>query len=373
MSIVRPSAPDLRYLRSEYPQYKLLLIHPFSRYRSLLVMGLINRPPGLLYYYRVRDSHVGNLNGFLYGLIDALEEHAPATTTALDQALTSTPDDIPALAGALSTDLAREDSDYTLLIIDDADLVNGIADCQRFLATLVAALPAHCHLLIAGRTLPTFSWLPLVAAGEAIVLKNDDLLGSEYYAVSNAATHTLEAFAFGPGHIILDGHLITDWAGDLPRQMLFFSLDGPAVTREQYCEAFWPDFTLEQAVNVFHVTKRRLHLALGLDALVFDRRQGGYRLNPQITLRYDVLAFLDNMNAARQAEGAIAAAHWQQAANLYEGDYLQDGEYEWMAGRRAALRSGYAETLAALAEVRQASGDEKAAQGLSQWAAFYAT
>jgi len=326
-----------------------------------------------LYYYRIRPGHVGNLNGFLYGLMEALEEHAPDTAQALDQALTHTPDDIPALAGALSADLAHENSDYTLLIIDDADLVNGIEDCQRFLSALVAALPAHCHLLISGRTLPAFPWLPLVAAGEAVVLKSNNLLSSDYYAVPSATGHTLEAFAFGPGHIILDGQLVTDWAGDLPRQMLFFSLDGPAVTREQFCAAFWPDFTLDQAVNVFHVTKRRLHLALGLDALVFDRRQGGYRLNPQITLRYDVLSFLENMNAARQANGAIAAVHWQQAANLYEGEYLQDGEYKWMEERRTALRSGYAETLTALADIRQASGDEKAAQGLSQWAAFYAT
>ena len=52
------------------------------------------------------------------------------------------------------------------------------------------------------------------------------------------------------------------------------------VTRADICQAFWPELPLDQAVNVFHVTKRRLHKALGFDVLVHEG--GHYRVNPAL-------------------------------------------------------------------------------------------
>jgi DNA-binding SARP family transcriptional activator len=134
------------------------------------------------------------------------------------------------------------------------------------------------------------------------------------------------------------------------------------VTRSDICQAFWPDLPLDQAVNVFHVTKRRLHKALGFDVLI--HKGGHYRVNPALNLQYDVLEFVGSLVEARTAEGAEAEESWQYAIDLYRGDYLQGHDDAWIIARRSDFREGYLEALTELARIRQAQGEDEAALGL---------
>ena len=72
----------------------------------------------------------------------------------------------------------------------------------------------------------------------------------------------LEVYGFGPGRVIIDGCPVTTWEGRLPRDLLFYVINRRGVRRDDILRAFWPELAEDQAVNVFHVTKRRLNKAV---------------------------------------------------------------------------------------------------------------
>lgn len=356
--------PALETLLAEYRNYKLLLIHPYSRFPSLLVATLAADPPAPLFFYEVPDTVESSLDEYLTGLVDALRSQAPGFGQQVEAALEKSPDQIQSLVAAMSHDLAGlADEDY-LLILDEADRINGIRGIQTFFSQLAEALPDNCHLLLNGRTLPELSWIPLLAPGVTGVLKDDSVLGSGYYPPDTQATPTLELFALGPGQVLLNGRLVDTWDGTLPRLLLFFALDRPAVTRADICRAFWPELPVDQAVNVFHVTKRRMHKALGYDVLEFEQSRGGYFISPTVNLHYDAVDFVSELVAARGTAGEAAARHWQNAIDLYRGDYLAGNDDAWIVNRRQDFQAGYTEALSALAQIREAEGASTQALGL---------
>ncbi|GAB4468784.1 MAG: hypothetical protein Kow00124_03330 [Anaerolineae bacterium] len=352
--------PVLETLASQYAKNKLLLIHPGSRYRTLLIAALLADPPCDLFYYSLGLEDVG-LDQFLTGLAQGLAAQNPIFGRYLERLRHTAPGDITRLAAALAEDLHDLDNRDYLLILDEYDRADAIPEIHTFVETLLDYMPAQCHLLINSRTLPRLPWVSLIARGQAVVLRDAHVLNSGFYPEHSAENPTVEVYALGPGHVLVNGERITDWAGHLPRLILFFVLDRPLATRAEICQAFWPELPIDQAVNVFHVTKRRLHKTLGFDALVHE--DGHYRLNPAANLRYDVLEFVSNLVEARNAVGAQAAAFWQEAVNLYRGSFLQGYDEPWILQRRADFRQGYLEALTGLAHFREHEGQIEVALG----------
>jgi DNA-binding SARP family transcriptional activator len=352
--------PSLNAIRDNYADHKLLLIHPNSRYRTLLIASLINKPPLPMYYYGLgaEDTTFAQL---LAGLTHDLAQQHATFGRHVNQVRNRAPSDIPALAEAFATDLSElSDQDY-LLIVDEYDRADDVEDVQIFFAALLEQLPSQCHLLINARTLPRLPWVALVARHEAAVLRDSRLLSSGFYSEQGPERANLEAYTLGPGYILKDGKPVNDWEGHLPRLLFFFTLDRPLVTRAQICDAFWPGLSIDQAVNVFHVTKRRLHKALGFDVL--SHEGGHYKVDASLSLQYDVLGFVDALVEARNVDGEAAAEIWQRAIDLYRGEYLQGHDQEWVVTRRSDFRSGYVEALANLARLRSQAGRDEQALG----------
>ena len=46
--------------------------------------------------------------------------------------------------------------------------------------------------------------------------------------------------------------------GALPRNLFFYFIDNPLVTRDDIFGTFWPTLSIKEATNVFHVTKRKI-------------------------------------------------------------------------------------------------------------------
>src|SRR4029077_14782627 len=97
----------------------------------------------------------------------------------------------------------------------------------------------------------------------------------DFYNNQTESNARVEIFGLGPGTVMLDSEPIDSWEGHLPRLLFFFALDRPVVTRSEICQAFWPELNTDQAVNVFHVTKRRLHKALDPLGVAVVVLQGG--------------------------------------------------------------------------------------------------
>src|SRR5690606_23027108 len=132
--------------------------------------------------------------------------------------------------------------------------------------------------------------------------------------------------------------------------LFFFALDRPVITRSEICRAFWPELDTDQAVNVFHVTKRRLHKALEMDVLVHD--DGYYRINPALHVDYDVMHFVGKLMDGRDTRlsDSERLAAWQAASDLYRGPFLHGHTDPWITQRREDFRAGYLEALDALAK-----------------------
>jgi DNA-binding SARP family transcriptional activator len=354
-------ADSIEALRTHYTANKLLLVHPSSRYRTLVIAALINDPPCDVYFYGLGPEDV-NLPQFLAGLTHDLADQEPMFGRHINEIRQQT-DDFEALAAALARDLAELNQDHYLLILDEYDRADDAQDVQAFIEYLLDHLPEQCHLLVTGRTLPRLPWVALVAKHQAVVLRDARMVTSGLYADSTAEAPGLEVHALGPGYVLVNGQPVKDWEGLLPRLLFFFVLDRPMATRADICQAFWPELETEQAVNVFHVTKRRLHKVLGFDVLLHEG--SFYRINPDIDVQYDVLDFVESLVAGRATtEAEDAAAAWQQAIDTYRGVYLQGNESPWIVSRRDDFRQGYLEALMGLARIQVETNELEHALGL---------
>lgn len=338
---------------------KVILFHPESRYRSLVVAKLLAEPPRPVFYYAMGAYDV-NLPAFLVGLTHDLAEQNPTfgvhTIPLIKDAQPS-----KNLVAALRQDLAELADEPFFLILDDYDASEEAEDVQQVLEQLLLDLPENCQVIINSRSLPHLPWVAQVAKSHAVILGDDQLVMHDMYRMESAGElATLNVRCLGPSSITKNGQLIEDWEGHLPRLLLIFALERPVVTRTEICQAFWPNLDIDQAVNVFHVTKRRLHKALGFDALV--HHDGYYQINPDVKINYDITQFVSALVKGRiSGNDEEAAAAWQQAVDLYIGAFLQGHTEPWIVQQRDAYRLGYLEATLAIAKIRYAAGRQELA------------
>lgn len=331
------------------PSARVILLHPNSRYRSMLVAKLISSDEHNVFYYAMGPDDL-NLPSFLSGITHDLANQHPMFGRHLNMLPAEAYGDLTTLLTTFARDLAEIDDKPYLLILDEYDRSDSADDVQTFIEKLVAYMPENCQLVINSRTLPRLPWISMIARGRAILLEDEDLIVDNFYNVSTEGINTLEVYALGPGFVLMDGEPIDAWEGHLPRLLFFFALDRPIITRSEICSSFWPDLETDQAVNVFHVTKRRLHKALDMDVLVHE--DGYYRINPELGIQYDVTEFVSELMAGRNENNPNRFGSWKHAADLYRGPFLQGHPDDWIASRREDFMYGYLEALTCMAEVR---------------------
>lgn len=156
----------------------------------------------------------------------------------------------------------------------------------------------------------------------------------------------VEVYALGSGRAVVNGNMVADWRGDIPKKLFFYLIDRELQTRQQVFETIWPNLPVREATNLFHVTKRKLNDVLKFDLMVFG--EGYYRLSHAIDLHYDVSTYITTLQ-----ESAVSQAHknvslLKRCAAMYRGDFLTGLEGEWVQIRRDELRRTQAEILANL-------------------------
>ncbi len=342
---------------------RVVLLHPGSHYRAVLLSRLLQDPNLRIFYYAMSPDDT-DTEAFLSGLTHDLAEQVPTFGDHVYR-LGFDHEDPDALAAVLAQDLANLSDEPFYLILDEFDQAPITDDLQQLLERLADHLPDHCKLIINSRTLPRLSWIAMIAENKAVMLRDSELVTSNFYDAPVDVPARTQVYGLGPGHVVLDGETIDTWEGHLPRLLLFFALDRPMVTRSEICDAFWPDLSTDQAVNVFHVTKRRLHKALdkvGMDILVHE---GSYYLvNPKLNIQYDVMDFVSALVVARTTTGKQRLAAWQRALDLYQRSFLQGHHEDWIERRRAEFQAGHIEALTEMAALRHADGRPEQALNL---------
>ena len=336
------------------PGAKMILLHPDCAARSLLLAGLMNQSATPVFYCAL-DARVQNLRDFVAGARRSLAAQCPTFGRRLNLLRPSALDNPARHLNQITRAFAREirelRPDSFFLILDDFDHANSADDILTFVERLAQRLPRRCKIVLNGRALPRLPWLSILARDDAVVLDETGVTLRGVVAARQLAQVDLRMHAMGPGFAFHDDQLVRDWDGHLPRLLLCAAMERPSATRNQLCRLLWRELDLDQAVNVFHLTKRRLHKALGVDVLNYSG--DAYRMDELHPVYYDACEFVSAIMAARHGEPARALEHWQRAADLYRGPFLQGHDDAWIVDRREAFQSAYIEALRNIAAIHE--------------------
>lgn len=263
------------------------------------------------------------------------------------------------LSEQVKTQLAGLKTVPEMLLIDDADRIGD----ESLEAILVDYLATYKNSSIAlfTRTVPVCTQSNGNLRKMTRYLPVDDSLLLPDYASRDTAQNLLEVHAFGLGRVLLNGQLIDNWDGQLPRALFYYLVDKGMATRDDIFQTFWPNLTKREATNVFHVTKRKISEILGVSLTVYS--SGFYRISPDIELIYDAVQFFEMVqNSAVVAEKAMQEL-LLRAIWLYRSDFLMGMDMEWVLQRRAQLRQMKSDALVTLAKEYHHAKDWDAALG----------
>jgi len=334
---------------------KIILLHPESRLRSLILAGLLADKSVATFYYALDVDDI-NLRNFLPGIVGGLSrQHVTfgRQMNLLSARLLVDPNKhLDTILRTFIAELAEMADGQFWLVLDEFDRADLADDVQRFVERLSQLAPECCKIVLNGRTLPRMPWLSMIADKRALILRDGQIVREDIYRNRNAEGASLKVLSLGPGYIFSDDYLIDSWEGHLPRLLLFFAMDRPEVTRNQICKTFWPKLHIDQAVNVFHVTKRRLHKALGMDVLTHDGAY--YRIDRDKPFYFDAFEFVEALLACRYGDPVDPFELWQRVAKLYRGPFLQGHSDQWILERREAYQKAYVEALENIADIWEA-------------------
>lgn len=334
---------------------KIILLHPQSRMRSVIMARLLGDGDLNSFYYALDLDDI-SLANFLPSLLGTLSRQHVSFGRQMNVLPANVFDDpykqMDLIIRTFIAELSELGDGEIWLVLDEFDRADLADDVKRFVERLSYEAPARCRIVINGRSLPRMPWLSMIANRQAVIIRDGQIVRENIYGMRNAADASLKVLSLGPGYVFLDDFLIDNWEGHLPRLLLFFAMDRPEVTRNQICETFWPKLDIDPAVNVFHVTKRRLHKAIGMDVLAHDGRY--YRVDRDTPFYFDAFEFVEALLEGRHGDPAKPFELWQRVAKLYRGPFLQGHDDGWILERREAYQNAYVEALENIAAIWEA-------------------
>ena len=166
--------------------------------------------------------------------------------------------------------------------------------------------------------------------------------------------HLLTVHLLGQLEVRLDDLAVEGWPSGRGRSLLKYLVThrDPWPRREQLMEAFWPEAAPAAARNSLNVAVHGLRRAFrdSAGAQVVVLEDGAYRLGPGVALWLDTDEFELQVTGGRRREAAGdlagAAAAYERALALYQGDFLADDPYEdWAVTTREHLLLAYLDVL----------------------------
>jgi two-component SAPR family response regulator len=216
---------------------------------------------------------------------------------------------------------------------------------------LLPALPKGHQLAFSSRLLSHQPWYDMVRDGEAVVMGTERRKDDVMFTVEPKHRPQLEVYALGRGYALANGQPITNWDGALPRNLFFYFMDRPLVTRDEIFDTFWPDLPIKEATNVFHVTKRkiseRISMKVGTGNYELTSYSGGFYVpSEKIVRHYDVGDFQAAIERAMiSTNDGEEEQLLMEAIEFYKAPYLQNVDMPWAVERRDQLRQLMAQAL----------------------------
>lgn len=359
---------SLETFRNSSAGKKIILLYPWTNYRTLFLTHFIaNNNNGLL-YYRIEDGQ-NSLTAWLTGMAALFGETLNGFGASLSEALESNGG--PAAWGeALAADLGAYASDQTALYIDELDRVPFDSAFNKFIRALVKALPQHVQVAFSSRLLTYQPWYDFVASGDAVVLGTEYRKDNVMFNVEENPRPQVEVYSLGRGFALVNGQPITNWDGALPRNLFFYFMDHHLVTRDEIFTTFWPDLSIKEATNVFHVTKRKISERISMKVEgnknyeLTQYSAGFYVPSEKVIRHYDVGDFQAAIERAMVTTNDDEEERLlTEAVDLYRAPFLQDTRMEWMDNRRDHLQQLNAQALIGLGRLNKRRGNDESALG----------
>jgi LuxR family transcriptional regulator, maltose regulon positive regulatory protein len=148
---------------------------------------------------------------------------------------------------------------------------------------------------------------------------------------------------------------LSDWQTREARDLFFFFLQSPPLTKEQIALAFWPDISPARLKVRFKINIYRIRQAVGPDVVVFENER--YRFNRMINYSWDREDFDRLLERLQQTGSRVERRNLlEQARSLMRGDYLADLDAEWAVMDRLEYQEKSRYVLLELAKMHLQDG-----------------
>jgi two-component SAPR family response regulator len=177
----------------------------------------------------------------------------------------------------------------------------------------------------------------------------------------------LAAYCLGPFRLVVDAEPVGPWRSSKALALFQYMIERrrQLVSRDALIEALWGNPDALATNTSLKVAVHSLRQALQRDVGAASRLEivtsgSGYRLRAE-DLWVDVEEFEHSFALGRSLEaaghGVESLALFGVAADLYQGDFLQDVDLDWVTYRRESLRDKYLYVVGRLARASIAAGD----------------
>lgn len=320
----------LRQLRQLEPQVRLVVIHPNYIQNRLLLNEFLHIPDTVYVRFTGQKLTSDELN-------DQLQNELQVQTQQ------------SSLKGVRT------------LVLDECDRSKA-DEFDAFLPQMVESVGDGRVIIFSRRPLRSIAHYPDLRRQACFLPVAEDLMLWDYAHYDDQEKALLEVRSLGSGWVHLNGIPVTDWDGLLPRSLFFFLVDKGMTTRNDIFQTFWPNLTVREATNVFHVTKRKISEVLGIDLTSYW--SGFYHISPKIELSYDVVQFSEMVQNSIIQPPEESSRLLRHAISLYRNDFLVGMSPEWVKPRREELQRQYGDALNNLARNVEQEGDTEQALGL---------
>jgi ATP/maltotriose-dependent transcriptional regulator MalT/DNA-binding SARP family transcriptional activator len=177
----------------------------------------------------------------------------------------------------------------------------------------------------------------------------------------------LKIVTFGNVKVYCDDRqlILSDWQTREARDLFFFLLHFPPMTKEQIALELWPDISPARLKMRFKINIHRIRRAIGQDAIVFEGEH--YRFNRAINYSWDRETFDEILKSAYQDKRSVEKrALLEQANEIANGLYLADVNADWAIPERLKVQDVYQQMLLELGDIYLIDGQVQACLGIAK-------
>jgi DNA-binding SARP family transcriptional activator len=142
---------------------------------------------------------------------------------------------------------------------------------------------------------------------------------------------------------------LSDWQTREARDLFFFLLQSPPLTKEQIALEFWPDISPARLKMRFKINVYRIRQAIGPDAVIFENER--YSFNRSISYIWDREKFDDLLRASKHLQGFEKIQLLEQAMEIMGGPYMADLDADWAVSDRIKYHDIYQDLILELADL----------------------